>query len=61
MSGTTEARPRRILVVANETVASDILHTAIRAHVDDAAGGALVRRSGTTLSPCSGRSSVSFS
>jgi hypothetical protein len=37
MSGTATP-PRRILVVANETVASDILHVAIRAQAHAAAG-----------------------
>ena len=36
---TTHATPRRVLVVANETVASDILHVAVRAQVDDQADG----------------------
>ena len=39
MSTTTAASPRRILVVANETVASDILHVAIREQVHDAMDG----------------------
>jgi hypothetical protein len=32
---TTRSNPKRLLVVANETVASDILHAAVRAQVHD--------------------------
>jgi hypothetical protein len=36
---TTRSSPKRVLVVANETVASDILHAAVRAQVHDEADG----------------------
>ncbi len=36
---TTRSTQKRVLVVANETVASDILHAAVRAQVHDEAGG----------------------
>jgi hypothetical protein len=36
---TTRSTPRRVLVVANETVASDILHAAVRAQVHEEADG----------------------
>ena len=40
---TNSTNPKRVLVVANETVASDILHVAVRARVhDDAEGQVLV-------------------